>query len=151
MLSDGFENLVQQSWAGFLSKADPVKKLSYKLKAIEGAIKSWLLTHKNDYNTRPEAIKADIQRLDILVESNPLSMDDWHYKQSLRQEHFNILLGQEIYWKQHSRIQWLKEGDLNTSFFHKIVNNRRRKNTISSLHINNTWNESPSQICIVIT
>ena len=92
MLSNGFEILVQQSWEGFLSSANPIKKLSYKLKAIKGAIKSWLLTHRNEYITRLKAIEAD-----ILTESNPLSMDDWQYKQSLRQEHFNILLDQEIY------------------------------------------------------
>ena len=55
------------------------------------------------------------------------------------------------YWKQRSRIQWLKEGDLNTSFFHMIVNSRRRKNSISSLIINNNWFESPSLICTAIT
>ncbi|GKE64550.1 hypothetical protein Tco_1518711, partial [Tanacetum coccineum] len=42
----------------------------------------------------------------------------------------NIL---EILWRQHSRVQWLKEGDLNTRFFHFNASNRRRRNKISRL------------------
>ena len=73
-------------------------------------------------------------------------MEEWNQKQALKREHFHILLGQEIYWKQHSRIQWLKEGGLNTSFFHKVVNSRRKKNSITSLFINGSWYDSPSLI-----
>ena len=128
--------MVQATWAEFLSSAYPIKKLSYKLRVVKGAIKNWLLSHRNDYNARLEEIENDIHRLDVQAESSPLFMDEWLHKQSLRREHFNIFLRQEIYWKQCSRIQWLKEGDLNTSFFHKTVIYKRRKNYISSLIIN---------------
>lgn len=29
-------------------------------------------------------------------------------------------------WKQRSRVGWINEGDLNTSYFHRILNNRRQ-------------------------
>jgi hypothetical protein len=34
---------------------------------------------------------------------------------------------EEEYWRQRSRVQWLREGDACTTFFHAIVNGRRRK------------------------
>ena len=34
---------------------------------------------------------------------------------------------------------WLKEGDRNTGFFHKMVNTHRRHNDIVSLKINRAW------------
>ena len=43
-------------------------------------------------------------------------------------------------------MQWLKEGDLNTTFFHKIANGRRIFNSISSLFINGTHSDSPEVI-----
>ena len=77
----------------FLSSAYPIKKVSYKLKVVKDVIKNWLLSHRNNYNARLEEIENDIHRLDVQAESTPLSMDEWLHKQSLRREHFNILLG----------------------------------------------------------
>ena len=34
---------------------------------------------------------------------------------------------------------WLKEGDRNIGFFHKIVNSHRRRNAINEIKINNIW------------
>lgn len=39
----------------------------------------------------------------------------------------------EVYWKQRSRVQWTCEGDRNTSYFHVVATNRRRRNQISRI------------------
>ena len=85
-----------------------------------------------------------------MAESSALSQDDLTRKHSLSAEHFNILRELEVYWKQRSRIQWLKEGDLNTAFFHKMVNFRRRINNISSLNIDGVHTDSPVIISLAI-
>ncbi|KAL9687155.1 hypothetical protein QQ045_031553 [Rhodiola kirilowii] len=38
-------------------------------------------------------------------------------------------------WRQRSRIEWLKEGDLNTKIFHSMVTQRKKKNTISRFFV----------------
>jgi hypothetical protein len=40
---------------------------------------------------------------------------------------------EEILWKHKSRIQWLKEGERNTKFFHRTVLQRRHSNRITHL------------------
>jgi hypothetical protein len=40
---------------------------------------------------------------------------------------------EEVLWKQKSRIQWLREGDRNTKFFHNSLLQRRNQNRILTL------------------
>lgn len=44
-----------------------------------------------------------------------------------------LLVNEEIFWLQQSHERWLLKGDLNTDYYHKIANGRKRKNTIHSL------------------
>ena len=46
---------------------------------------------------------------------------------------------EEVSWRQKSRELWLKEGDRNTRFFHKMANSHRRVNAINKIKINGSW------------
>ncbi|KAL9688726.1 hypothetical protein QQ045_033150 [Rhodiola kirilowii] len=43
------------------------------------------------------------------------------------------LLREELLWKHRSRADWLREGDLNTKYFHARVSQRLRTNRIKRL------------------
>ena len=46
---------------------------------------------------------------------------------------------EEISWRQKSREIWLKEGDKNTRFFHRMANSHKRQSQIRKLRINGVW------------
>ncbi|XP_048596178.1 uncharacterized protein LOC125594561 [Brassica napus] len=45
----------------------------------------------------------------------------------------DALKAEEMFWKQKSRVFWLREGDRNTKFFHALTKQRRARNKITQL------------------
>ncbi|MCH97325.1 endonuclease/exonuclease/phosphatase family protein [Trifolium medium] len=56
--------------------------------------------------------------------------------QEAREKLSKVLKQEEEYWKQRSKIHWLRDGDSNTKFFHAMASARRRRNHITKLSNN---------------
>jgi hypothetical protein len=54
------------------------------------------------------------------------------YKE-VQERHARLLVQEETYWRQRAKMHWLKEGDLNTKFFHMTASARQRKKKIEKL------------------
>lgn len=68
-----------------------------------------------------------------------------------RHTHLMLVNYHEIYWKQRARLQWLQEGDLNTTFFHTKATIYRRINHISQIQDEfGRWHRDPQSILRVI-
>lgn len=51
-----------------------------------------------------------------------------------------LLIQEEKFWKQRSKVHWLKDGDQNTRFFHSIATSRKKQNNIKK-QVGNNGNE----------
>jgi hypothetical protein len=56
------------------------------------------------------------------------------------------LLFEEMNRRQKSRALWLKEGDKNTNFFHRMTNSHRKFNHVDSLNINGATSKNHVKI-----
>ncbi|RVW95180.1 LINE-1 retrotransposable element ORF2 protein [Vitis vinifera] len=52
----------------------------------------------------------------------------------------------ESHWRQLSREVWLKEGDKNTGFFHRMANAHRNNNTLDKVKIDGVWLEEDQEV-----
>ena len=76
----------------------------------------------------------EISRLDSLY-VNGASEDLHPHRLSLLALLESIIRYEETFWRQKAKPKWLKDGDRNTKYFHKMENGRKRKNTIMKLII----------------
>ncbi|PNY16121.1 hypothetical protein L195_g012831, partial [Trifolium pratense] len=51
----------------------------------------------------------------------------------VQEKHARLLVQEEAYWRQRAKMHWLKEGDLNTKFFHMTATSRQRAKKIGKL------------------
>ena len=81
-----------------------------------------------------------------MEESRALSGAERGLKERAVEELEKTLLLEEISWRQKSRSLWLREGDKNTRFFHRIANSHRRYNTIERIAVNGEVFTNPAKV-----
>lgn len=104
-----------------------------RLKHIKFRLKYW---NKNEFGNIFEAKKVVERKLREInqvliaygfIEESKKKVD------SLQQDLEDLYKHEEIFWKQKSRVEWLKEGERNTRFFHKSTMDHSSHNKILKL------------------
>ena len=76
---------------------------------------------------------------DVVKAQRPLSLSEMEEKVPAIEDFKSWALLEETSWRQNSMEIWLKEGDRNTGFFHKMKNFHKRRNRLSKLRIDGVW------------
>ena len=68
-----------------------------------------------------------------------LSLEETELKKEAKESYKKWVLMEESHWRQLSREIWLKEGDKNTRFFHRMANAHRSNNSLDKIKIDGVW------------
>ena len=80
-----------------------------------------------------QSLKNNLENIRIQIENNPSS--DLISMEHKIQSQLGIQLSNEAsYWRNKTRINWIKFGDTNSKFFQASVNYRRKNNRIESIY-----------------
>lgn len=83
---------------------------------------------------RVEAIRTELARVQMSLDKDPdnavLREEELIYAHAFRE----AVIDEEKVLKQKSKIQWLKEGDFNSTYFHKVVKGRVSRNRIDVVY-----------------
>jgi hypothetical protein len=131
-------------WQSYQFDGDPSYVLACKLRALKGDLCGWNNEIFGHVGKRKKALLEEIRELDSFQEER--DEEEKRKKMLLTMELERNLLCEKISWRQKSRALWLKEGDNNTKFFHRVANSNRRVNSIESLMVNGSLSSNPSEI-----
>lgn len=115
-----FEWLENRRWRD----KDPVTVFK---KAAKESLTNLKLWSNQVFEWREKKLKKLLAELKTYKESNNQYMNGDKIK-LLERQIDDLLLDEEIYWRQRSRVVWLREGDKNTKFFHIKASTQKRKN-----------------------
>lgn len=145
-----FFEVVEHEWNRVEFFGNPSRKFSLKLKSLKVGLRAWNMHYALSLKTVLEDCKGKIRALDLLEETWPLSPGEKLERETMKKEFSKTALIEEIFWRQRSRACWLKEGDWNTKFFHRMASHRRNSKEIHGLYINGRWTQDQGEIRAVI-
>ena len=133
---EGFKDLLRGWWQSLQFSGSYSFVLASKLKALKGILKVW---NKEVFDRVEIGKKEALSRIsywDEVEKDKELSLTEAEEREKARENYKEWVDLEEVSWRQKSREIWLKEGDRNTGFFHRMANSHRRRNSITSIRIN---------------
>jgi hypothetical protein len=108
-------------------------RFQQKLKNFKKCLKIWnKQTFRNIFEAQ-QHLNEQMRILQIQIRDQGITEELRMQEAMISQKLGERRAQEEILWRQKSRVQWLKEGDRNTKFFHRSTIQRRHVNHISHL------------------
>ena len=140
--TEGFVDRVKAWWSSYQFTGTPSFILASKLKALKEDLKLWNKHVFGDVSLKQLQLCSELSRLDEKEELGGLSFNDKDRRKMVISELDKLAHLEETSWRQKSRVLWLKEGDNNTKYFHKMANSNRRRNYMKKVEVDGIVHEN---------
>ena len=127
LMWDDCEEVGHEAWNTYGGAASALDDVKEKIKRC-GDLQAWGAVRSNLDTERIKALEKQVELITKteLIEATKADLA------VVSKELDDLLLKQEIFWAQQSRVSWLKYGDKNTKF-HSKASQRRRRNFIHGI------------------
>lgn len=123
LLKDNFEDQIKIGWA------EGDVPLLEKLEQLGNHLKNWVKTIQGKRGKKKKELTEQLERLNEEDPEESILAKITEVKLTLNLEADK----EKLYWAQRARSSWLKHGDRNTSYFHRLATQKQKKKTINKL------------------
>lgn len=127
--NDNFKQVVLNKWSTHISGFH-MFRVSQKLKLLKKPLRK-LLYEKGNLHLNVNNLRNELDNIQTQLDSDPHNM---HLREveAVTVNAFNeACIMEERFLKQKAKINWLREGDANSAYFHKVVKNSVSRNRIN--------------------
>ena len=137
---------MQQWWVGYSFTGSPSFILAQKLKALKVDLKKWNREVFGDLALRKKNLLTELMGLDAREETVGLLNEDQNRRIHLKWDIEHLVSLEEISWRQKAYTLYVKEGDNNTRFFHRLANSHRNANLIKRIEVDGVLYEDEANV-----
>ncbi|RVW69351.1 Transposon TX1 uncharacterized 149 kDa protein [Vitis vinifera] len=128
-----FKENFRNWWRGFQGNGWEGHKFMRRLQFVKVKVKEWNKLSFGELNEKKKSILKDLANFDAIEQDGGLTSELLDQRALRKGELEELILREEIHWRQKARVKWVKEGDCNSKFFHKVANGRRNRKYIKTL------------------
>ncbi|RVW93878.1 Transposon TX1 uncharacterized 149 kDa protein [Vitis vinifera] len=136
---EGFQDMVRTWWQGIDVRGSSSYRLAFKMKEIKKKLKVWNKEVFGRLETNKASALDQVDFWDRVESERNLTVEEAGLKKDAKDSFKKWVLLEEAHWRQHSREIWLREGDRNTGFFHRMASAHRRNNIMGRIKVNGEW------------
>ncbi|GKU93958.1 hypothetical protein SLEP1_g7507 [Rubroshorea leprosula] len=141
-----FKKTVEEKWATLKVEGFAGFRCKQKLKLLKECLRGWNKGVFGDMEAQFDNAVQKVEHVDMRNEEYVLEGFEVAQRQEAFQELWEIIRKRENIWRQKARCNWLKMGDANTRYFHKVANGRKAHNGITGLFSDGRWVEEPELV-----
>lgn len=123
------QKVVKEGWESALDP-DCFDRLFSGIDACQLGIRQWSRDIHNNPRRRIEELREKLHGLSLATQTEETKNEG----AALRAELDKVYSDEDFFWRQSSKVQWARDGDMNTSYFHKVAFSRKENNTIHGLY-----------------
>ena len=131
-----FIGLVKEAWSNEVF-GTPMFRLTRKLTGVKAILKAFNFRSFGRLHERVVAAREALYEAQSALLNSPSNPMLGENEKSCLKNYHDLAIAEEGFLKQNSRIQWLKLGDQNSSFFHKAVKARNARSALKVITMAN--------------